>query len=176
MATTTATTFDHLAKKKPATSVQYVPLDEDVQAELEDAAQAYGAVRYLANDEQVAKAKAKLDAALAKFHLPENSVRVEFKAIGRVKFDKLKGQHAPTEKQLADAEKANEQVDWNADTFMAPLISVSVTSPKMTVDQVNSLTAPEEEGGYAWNEGEISALFNEALRINLAGRIGSYSF
>lgn len=170
-------TFDHLTKKKAATGTVYVPLNPTALDDVTRASEDVNIARAIGDLDRVARAEAKLEGALTVFRSPENSVRVDFRALGRNRFDGLKKTYPPTEEQINEAKEANQQKpSWDPEAFLAPLISATVTSPEMTVEQVRSLTASEADGGFGWNEGEISTLFNKAVEVNLAGNIGDYSF
>lgn len=169
-------TLDHLRKKLPAVGVQYIPIDLDVLTAANEAADLYSKLAVFGDDERTTKAKAALKTALDELHKPENSIRIDFKAMGRDKFDALKALHKPTEAQLAEAKETGERYEFNPETFLAPLVAATVSSPKMTPDDVRLLTVSEEDGGFGWTSGDVEALFNESIRVNVNSHIGSYSF
>jgi len=93
---------------------------------------------------------------------PGTIVNVRYQALGRAVFEALKRDHAPTEAQAQDYQKAageGKELAWNTETFPAALCAASSVEPKMTTEEVSALFE-------TWTDAEISRHFMAALVAN----------
>lgn len=101
------------------------------------------------------------------------TVRMRVESIGRKKYDALVADHPPTEEQVKEWQEQNPKDDgtpgdslpeYNGDTFPQALISRCLTSPKLSVDEVEEVTED-------WNFSEFMQLFTAAIAVNSASRV-----
>lgn len=95
----------------------------------------------------------------------ESEVDFTFKGIGNTAFNDLLKKHRPTQTQIKDIRrelgnnKAN--LDYNPDTFPPVLISASLVSPAMTLEEAQDMFEDPE-----WNLAELTKMFRAALEVN----------
>ena len=98
--------------------------------------------------------------------LRNESIRFVLEACGRKRYDKILGEHPPSEEQVLKAEAANEQTpSFNPDTFVFALIDMCVVDPEHEPGELEAWIRddPNEE----WSNAEIHDLFNAALEVNV---------
>lgn len=79
---------------------------------------------------------------------------LSFRAISMTEYDKMLSQFPPTTQQKKDG------ATYNIDKFAPAIISATLVDPAMTVEEVKELWDSE-----AWNRGELSFLFGQALNV-----------
>ena len=85
----------------------------------------------------------------------DTEVVFTFKSIGRLRYDELVTENAPTKEQK------KEGAEFNADTFPPVLVSESCVDPEMSLeDAVEIFASPD------WNGAELRRLFFGALEVN----------
>lgn len=100
----------------------------------------------------------------AKEALRADTVMVTVRAIGRKPYDKLLGEHPPTDEQLAEAAANGEELPaYNFDTFPPALVAASAVNPVMPLEYVQEIWDE-------WNSAEITELFTASLIVNTMRR------
>lgn len=157
---------DAIRRKRAITQDLYLPADEDQAARFEGAKQRARLAAFTGDEEQVAKAKADLEAV--KEEISETGLVLTFKAVGRVRFDALILEH-PVDEELAEKEKdlpAQERSVFEPSTFWPALLSETVLSD-MTADEWRE----EVFEGTEWNAAELKLLRDTAQAVNTQTRV-----
>lgn len=168
-------TFDHLKSSKQPLHIEVkIYLDDESLKRVSEAEDALAA----ADTQELAtrgteghpEAVTRLEAARRlrddlRAALDEQTLRMQFRSVGRKKYDQLVTDHPPTEAQVAEAKAAGEEPPpYDAEPFAAALIAASCASPEMSVEQVSQLYDE-------WNGVEFLELFTAALAVNTGRRI-----
>ncbi len=93
-------------------------------------------------------------------------LRFTFRSVERTEFDRIKGQHRPSETDRTAARKENRAVPEWADTFQAALVAAACTEvrgPSGTQAGLSVEEAGEVWTSSNWNEAERAELFHTAL-------------
>ena len=164
-------TADHLrSKKKRATKTIDVVLDPDAARAVHDAEwvveQAEARLRLTPADPDAQQAswtaKENLDTLRAQAAADDAVVTLTFRSIGHHAYDELVRAHPPTAEQIAEVKAAGvNDLNFNADTFPPTIVSASLETPKMTVDEVAELWQSAD-----WNQAELTAIFTAAVEVN----------
>lgn len=110
-------------------------------------------------------AKEAYDALLA--DVEDYTVEFVFRSIGRPAFEELVDSCQPTNKQIQEARKKDEEEPvWNPDTFMPGLIAKAIVEPELTEEDVFDLWESPE-----WNQAELLSLFFAALQVNQSRKV-----
>lgn len=184
------TTLDHLRSTKRAPESK-VPLCSDV--EIADAFTRAKVTETLAREALTQakaatprKAKAVTDAQRAlddaEAALTEAREAAEqvtntfrFRAIGRKRYEALKLEHPPTDKQIEQAEKDGEPVEWNVDTFPQAIVAACMVD--ITTGAGETFPPLDEDGTKAlwdddaWTTDDLVILWNAALFVNHQSRV-----
>ena len=85
-------------------------------------------------------------------------VKLRFKAIGAVEYDKLVAKHPPKSEQRVEG------AAFNIDTFAPALISRCSVIPEMSLEDAEEIwNSPE------WSRGDLMVLFRNAVDVNNRG-------
>jgi hypothetical protein len=156
-------TADYLKSAKKPIEKTHVIYHDDETVEAFEAAQIKfntAEIIYTDEPEKLAAAKAALEAA--RQAVVENSTELKLRGIGR----KVYSDHPPTDEQKAKVEKdTNGQgtADWNPDTFIPALLSLTVYEPKFTAEEWAGIIED-------WTDGELTDLYQKALVCNMGRR------
>lgn len=178
---------DLLGSKKPQTSHVDVCLDPDVGEAFVAARRAHqralAAADASPDDTNLGAAAAEAEDAYnaALVAVKGSTVRITFHALDPTVLDRLKSEHAPTEQQRRDAQRAKEPMpEWNVDTFPPKMIAAAclrVEGPSgeqvgMSVEDAERLWTSENYNGV-----ERAEIFNTALQAQIkATRLGDIPF
>jgi hypothetical protein len=90
----------------------------------------------------------------------EKTVTFRFKALSRDRYERLLAAHQPSKTQRAQTTAMGGFLQWNPDTFPPALIAACLVEPDDLSDEdVESMFTDD-----AWNQAELGALFDAALR------------
>lgn len=147
-------TFDRLISEKQRVERHvYVPLSDIGIQELGDANVAAQMAEMTGQDVEAARKRVELAEELVR----DNSAHFHFRSIGRRRYQELLEQHPASEAQR----KATPPLVYDIDGLRPHLISRTLVSPALSVDEVVQLSESEE-----WNDAEIQALFDAAVAVN----------
>lgn len=96
--------------------------------------------------------------------LAQYEFKFKVRALARREWSDLLAAHPPTKEQ----KKSGERVDFNPETFPQALLSACLVHPKMTVEQVEELSAGGDEGG-GLTDAQFNVLFNAAVYVSQSG-------
>lgn len=168
------TPMDHLrSKKKPRLAKVRIPTDSEIGDAYEEAKSSRDLARFVleaASEEQRVKLRGDLDQAEALYQeakaaVVEASTEFIFRAVGRVKYDKLLRENQKTTKQTEEDDKnevpAEERVTWDPDRFPPALVAESIVEPKLTHADIEEMWSSED-----WSTAELATLFGSAMQAN----------
>lgn len=147
----------------------------EAQLDLEKAKRAEGGVRSNDRDKTSAARAAVEDLEVRVSDLVAEVqgrlIRFTFAALDPQEFDRLKGEHRPTEKQRTDARKNDTQIpDFNLDTFPPVFVAaacVKVQTPSGSQDGLSVDAAEAMWVSRSYNDAERAELFNTALNATV---------
>ena len=94
----------------------------------------------------------------------DGSALFRFESIGRKRYEALIAENPPDETQRKAAKARGILAAWNPDTFPPQIISACMSEPKLSVAEVAELWDHP-----AWNQSELSLLFDAALYVCHSG-------
>lgn len=165
--------LDHLmSRKKPVRKTVYLAADASVLESvrtLEEEVRRLRMAVQLRNEpaaaERLPLAEEELRATQAT--LDDEAIKFVFQAMRRDKYDRLLQEHPPTEAQVADVKKNDNDADlqFNLSTFPVALIMACMVEPDVSVtDDFNTVQAWLESE--AFNGTEILQLFQTCMAVN----------
>lgn len=169
-----------LQRKKAVEDEILIPADDEQAARFEDAKSELAARRHaldlaLIGGEEAMELAARLKVDKAKLALEEvkeeirkTGTAITLRAVGRIRWDELRIEHAATEAMKAeDAEKpADEKRDFNPETFWPALLAETAESD-LTPQDWDKLVLKSKE----WTPTEIEELKIRASAVNQGSRI-----
>lgn len=167
MADSEITYADLKKMKKPVTRVVPILMDPDIGRAYEDADLEYRmadiTVKQKPEDKLALARLREAEALRDELYeaMQEATIDFVFKPVNRTVMDDIIQKNPPTSKQAKEAAAKGQELSWNPDTMPAILVSESLTSPKLTIDEVNELWAEPE-----WNSAEQVAMFEAAMAVN----------
>lgn len=172
-----APTFDHLKRKEPRTTREWVPLTEDAGDRWTNAKRDYDRIQITGTPEELEQAKARLEAL--RDELSDDVVEIIYRALPRHRFEELRRAAKPTsEERVEELRKqwAGQEPEYDAELLATPLIAATVVQPKMTAEQVAELFAAEEDGGMGWSQADYVRMFQQSLMVNQSVRAIDWDF
>ena len=151
---------DQVRRKKALTDDYFVPADDEQAMRLRQAESQHSLALFAGDDEQIAEAKAKLEAVQAE--VADQGVHFHIVSVGRVRFDELLLEHPP---ESDEAKK--HQAQFEPSTFWPALLSESVNPGEMTPEEWTSEVLDSKE----WGPGEVRELQDRVMAVNTGSRV-----
>lgn len=167
-------TLDHLrSRKKAQRGYVDIVIDEDLADAYEEARQRHDLLKLRSEGKpgdldlhaEYADAIETLARARAELVERDGIVRVWMRSLAPHAYDHLLAAHPPEKQHREQAKAMGGIATFNPDTFPAALIAASLVEPALSEDEVRSLYDDPE-----WSTGDLTAMFNEALRLNSGRR------
>jgi hypothetical protein len=82
----------------------------------------------------------------------DSSTRFVFESIGRRRWRDLMAEHPPTDEQIQEAKKYDQDLDFNPETFPAAAMAAACVEPGISVEQAQEMMdeLPEGVGNRIW--------------------------
>lgn len=160
---------DRLASKKANVRRIWIPMDPEVAEAYEKAKEEFELAKIIANGDESEQNSVRLEATRTTFSeaeaaLREDAVCFQFRGIGRKKYDKLVGDHRPSERtkeRVTELGGDPRFTPFDPETFPPVIISASLIDPELTVGEVEGMYDDDD-----WNGAELTALLETALEAN----------
>lgn len=165
-------TYDHLkSRKKPVVRSIRISLDQEHSESIEELENSIKrlTVRHRARpDDNLVEAQ--LDEAEKRISelydlVRDNSVKFQFRSVGRKKYDRLLTEHPPEAQHIEAARKIDMKatLEFNPDTFPEALVAASLLEPPLSRADVADMFSSDD-----WNTAELALLFQTAMEANVS--------